>query len=53
MQLLIVHEDAEIGEQVMSMLKDSTTHQCDLVESDAAALPRRFRRCGTRLSSRQ
>ena len=38
MQLLIVHDDAEIGEQVMSMLKDYTAHQCDLVESDAAAL---------------
>jgi hypothetical protein len=38
MQLLIVHEDAEVGEQLMSMVKDSTAHQCDLVESDAAAL---------------
>jgi DNA-binding response OmpR family regulator len=38
MQILIVHDDAEVGEQLMSMLKDYSAHQCDLVESDAAAL---------------
>jgi hypothetical protein len=38
MQLLIVHDDAEVGEQLLGMLKDYTAHQCDLVESDAAAL---------------
>ena len=37
MQLLIVHDDAEVGEQLMSMVKEYTAHQCDLVESDAAA----------------
>ena len=37
MQLLIVHDDAEVGEQLMSMLEEYTAHQCDLVESDAAA----------------
>jgi Domain of unknown function (DUF4388) len=37
MQLLIVHDDAEVGEQLMGMVKEYTAHQCDLVESDAAA----------------
>jgi len=37
MQLLIVHDDAEVGEQLMSMVKEYTAHRCDLVESDAAA----------------
>jgi DNA-binding NtrC family response regulator len=37
MQLLIVHDDAEVGEQLMSMLKEYTAYRCDLVESDAAA----------------
>ena len=37
MQLLIVHDDAEVGEQLMSMVKEYTAHQCDLVENDAAA----------------
>jgi CheY-like chemotaxis protein len=52
MQLLIVHDDAEIGEQLMSMLKDYTAHQCDLVESDAAALrwAREHARCGLLLA---
>src|SRR6266849_635848 len=35
MQLLIVHHDGEVGEQ---MVKDYTAHQCDLVGSDAAAV---------------
>ena len=52
MQLLIVHDDAEVGEQLMSMVKDYTAHQCDLVESDAAALrwAREHARCGLLLA---
>jgi hypothetical protein len=48
MQLLIVHDDAEVGEQLMSLVKDYTAHQCALVESDAAALrwARDHARCG-------
>ncbi len=38
MQILIVHDDAEVGEQLMRMVTDYTAHPCDLVESDAAAL---------------
>jgi Domain of unknown function (DUF4388) len=38
MQLLIAHRDQEIGEQLVQMVKDYTTHECDLVGSDAAAL---------------
>jgi len=47
MHLLIVHRDAEIGEQLVQMVKDYTTHECDLVGSDAAALDwgRRHARC--------
>jgi hypothetical protein len=47
MQLLIVHRDAEIVEQLVKMVKDYTTHECDLVGSDAAALDwgRRHARC--------
>jgi DNA-binding response OmpR family regulator len=37
MQLLIVHDDAEIGEQLAGMVADYTEHTCDLVENDAAA----------------
>jgi DNA-binding response OmpR family regulator len=37
MQLLIVHEDAEVGEQLAGMVADYTEHTCDLVENDAAA----------------
>ena len=37
MQLLIVHDDAEVGEQLAGMLTDYTEHACDLVENDAAA----------------
>jgi DNA-binding response OmpR family regulator len=52
MQLLIVHDDAEVGEQLMSMLKDYTAHPCDLVESEAAALrwAREHARCGLLLA---
>jgi hypothetical protein len=47
MELLIVHRDAEVGEQLVQMVKDYTTHECDLVGSDVAALDwaRRHARC--------
>jgi Domain of unknown function (DUF4388) len=47
MEILIVHRDAEIGEQLVQMVKDYTAHECDLVGSDAAALDwgRRHARC--------
>ncbi|MEY2488336.1 MAG: hypothetical protein QOC70_278 [Verrucomicrobiota bacterium] len=52
MQLLIVHDDAEVGEQLMSMLKDYTAHQCALVESNEAALrwAEEHARCGLLLA---
>src|SRR2546430_5052822 len=37
MQLLIVHDDAEVGEQLAGMVTDYTEHDADLVASDAAA----------------
>jgi DNA-binding NarL/FixJ family response regulator len=37
MQLLIVHDDAEVGEQLAGMVADYTGHDCGLVASDAAA----------------
>ena len=37
MQLLIVHDDAEVGEELKKMVKDYSSHQCDLVHSNAAA----------------
>lgn len=47
MQLLIAHRDAEIGEQLLQMVRDYTAHECDLVGSDAAALDwgKRHARC--------
>jgi CheY-like chemotaxis protein len=47
MEILIVHRDAEIGEQLVQMVKDYTAHECDFVGSDAAALDwgRRHARC--------
>lgn len=47
MELLVVHRDAEVGEQLVQMVKDYTAHECDLVGSDAAALDwgRRHARC--------
>jgi hypothetical protein len=47
MELLIVHRDAEVGEQLVQMVKDYTVHECDLVGSDLAALDwgRRHARC--------
>jgi hypothetical protein len=40
MQLLIVHDDAEVGEQLAGMVADYTEHAADLVENDAAAPPK-------------
>jgi DNA-binding response OmpR family regulator len=37
MQLLIVHDDAEVGEQLAGMVADYTGHSADLVESNTAA----------------
>jgi len=47
MDLLIVHRDADVGEQLVQMVKDYTSHECDLVGSEAAALDwgRRHARC--------
>jgi CheY-like chemotaxis protein len=52
MQLLIVHDDAEVGGQLVGMVHDYTEHQCDLVESDAAALKwgHEHARCGLLLA---
>jgi hypothetical protein len=38
MQLLIVHHDVEVGDQLVQMVKDYTAHECDLVRSDAEAV---------------
>jgi len=47
MQVLIVHRDPEIGEQLMQLVKDYTSHECDLTGSHVAALDwgRRHARC--------
>jgi hypothetical protein len=47
MELLIVHRDAEIGEQLVQMVKDYTPHECDFVGSNAGAFEwsRRHARC--------
>ncbi|MEP6604165.1 MAG: DUF4388 domain-containing protein [Spartobacteria bacterium] len=47
MELLIVHRDAEIGEQLVRMLKDYTTHECDFAGSYVAAMDwgKRHARC--------
>jgi DNA-binding response OmpR family regulator len=37
MQLLIVHDDAEVGEQLAGMVADYSGHDAHLVESDATA----------------
>lgn len=52
MQLLIAHDDAEVGEQLMSMVTGYTTHQCGLVRSIAAAdrWAREHDRCGLLLT---
>ncbi len=38
MQLLIVHSDAEMGEQLVRMVKEYSGHGCDLVGSDDDAI---------------
>src|ERR687883_1266956 len=38
MQLLIVHDDAEVGEQLVQMVKEYTEHYCGFAPSDAKAL---------------
>ncbi|MGZ5002147.1 MAG: DUF4388 domain-containing protein [Chthoniobacterales bacterium] len=38
MQLLIVHHDAEVGEELVRMIRDYTEHQCGFATSDAKAL---------------
>lgn len=38
MQVLIVHRDAELGTQLVQMVKEYSVHQCDFVRTDAAAL---------------
>lgn len=38
MQLLIVHDDAEVGEQLVQMVKEYTEHHCGFAPSDAGAL---------------
>lgn len=38
MQLLIVHHDVEVGEQLVQMVKDYTEHHCGFATSDARAL---------------
>jgi len=47
MQLLIVHRDPEMGEALMQMVKSYTSHACDLVTSDRAAIDwaRRHKHC--------
>ncbi len=52
MELLIVHREAEVGEQLVQVVKDYTTHECDLVGSDVAAVDwaRRHARCALLLT---
>ena len=38
MQLLVVHRDAELGEQLVQMVKDYTAHECDFAGSHVAAI---------------
>lgn len=38
MQLLIVHRDAELGEQLVTMVKEYTEHSCSFAASGTAAL---------------
>ena len=37
MQVLIVHSDAELGKELMQMVKDYTAHDCDLAANGAKA----------------
>ncbi len=52
MQLLIVHHDAEMGGQLVQMVRDYTAHDCDLAGSGKAALDwgRRHSRCALLLT---
>jgi hypothetical protein len=47
MEVLIVHGDAEVGEQLVQMVREYTSHECDFVGSEVAALDwgRRHARC--------
>ena len=47
MELLVVHRDAELGEQLVQMVKDYTAHECDFAGSYVAAIDwsRRHARC--------
>jgi hypothetical protein len=47
MELLVVHRDAELGEQLVQMVKDYTAHECDFAGSHVAAVDwsRRHTRC--------
>lgn len=38
MQTLIVHDDVEVGEQLLRMVQDYTSHDCDFVSSEATAV---------------
>ena len=38
MQLLVVHHDAEVGEQLVQMVKDYTSHACELARSEGDAM---------------
>ena len=38
MQLLIVHHDTEVGEQLAAMVQEYTEHHCGVARSGAAAL---------------
>jgi len=38
MQTLVVHRDAEVGEELVRLVKEYTEHQCGFARSDAGAL---------------
>jgi hypothetical protein len=48
MQVLIAHRDPEMAEQLVQMVKDYTSYECDLAGSQVAAVDwgRRHARCG-------
>jgi hypothetical protein len=52
MQLLIVHSDPELGDQLLRMVGEYTTHECDVVGSDVAAVDwgRRHSECSLLLA---
>lgn len=49
MELLVVHRDAELGEQLVQMVKDYTAHECDFAGSEVAASDWARRRAHCRL----